>query len=400
MGRHAIEAGKFLKKKARSIFDKLRQYWKRISLFQKSVVVIAVLTFVAGVYLYYSIVSINVQNCEVCEPSDKYHVLKSQRDQKLAIVNIVSHSSQTLLSHTSKLGETVSIHFGKGRLDEMTLTNLKLFRQDVPDTPQSLSFSTHTNAKNSKTFIRISLRQSSALPNAIYLYPVSLPGDNQPNFKMVSEGLDLAIEIGQINAEERGSTSAVNELKIGNWHQNLSGIPITIIPEKKSTIGFRFDSATWDKDKDKDKDTEELLFKPFDFGNQDQGGVGVISASAVGTKALDKDDRFDRFFCGAPKDKTLFMEIWRLNEGECPSQEKTVQLRLSDLKVGKEHVQIAISGNAWALENGHPVVIDPIARLKQNPFIAALVGGCSALLLMQGVLKWIASAKDGFSGEK
>jgi hypothetical protein len=389
MGRYAIEARKYIKKKARSIFAKLRQYWKRISLFQISVAVIAALTFVAGVYFYYSIVSINVQNCEVCDPHDKYHVLKSQRDQELAIVNIVGHSSQTLLSYTGNLGETVSVDFGKAHLDEMTRTNLKNLGLDVPDTPQPLSFSTHSDAKDSKTFIRISLRQSSALPNAIYLFPVSLPGNNQPNFKMVSEGLDLAIEIGQTNAEERRSTSAVSELKIGNWHQNLSGIPITIIPEKNSTIDFRFNSVTWDTDK---------LFKPFDVGNQDQGGVGVILASAVGTKVLNQDNRlFERFFCGAPEDKTLFMEIWRLNEGECPSQEKPVQLGLSDLKVGKEHVQIAISGDAWIQEHGHPVAIDPIVRLKQNPVIAALI---SALLLMPGVLKWMASAKDGFAGEK
>jgi hypothetical protein len=57
---------------------------------------------------------------------------------------------------------------------------------------------------------------------------------------------------------------------------------------------------------------------------------------------------------------------------------------LSSFNIGKEHVQVAVAGYAWTLINGEPAMIDLIALIKENPYLASLLAGADAL-----VLAWI-----------
>ena len=177
------------------------------------------------------------------------------------------------------------------RLDDNTANLLKHFLPDTLASTQPINFNTIQN-KDSKTFIKITLRKPTVMPNALYLSPDLIPNKTQPDFKLMATGLAIAIEISQVKTTENNDSADKNSLAIGNWHYKLAGIPVTIIPENNTNIVFRLSLTEWNPEKP---------FEPFYINNESSG---VITAQAVGTIAtVDKQQSIEDLLCATPKAK-------------------------------------------------------------------------------------------------
>lgn len=295
-------------------------------------------------WIYYLLtlvpVSQRLENCATCAP------VQTSINQKLRIGNIVSdRDNGTLFEYIGDPNQSVQIHFDKARLDDNTAKLLKHFLPDTPTNPQPVNFNTIQN-KDSKTFIKVILRKPTVMPNALYLSPDLMPNKTQPDFKIMAEGLALAIEIVQLKNPDNNSVDDKSGLVIGNWHYKLAGIPVTIIPENGTNIIFRFSLAEWNPKKP---------FEPFFIpGFNNNGNSGVISAQAVGTVAtVEGDQAIDDLLCAAPKsEKILWLGSGNFRKGACPEAGKRTSLKLTAFNIGKETVQISAVGHAWAQING------------------------------------------------
>ncbi len=281
-------------------------------------------------------VSQRLDNCATCSP------LKTSINQKLWLGNIVSDGdNKTLFEYIGDPKQSIQVHFDKARLDDNTVNLLKHFLPDTPTSPQPINFNTIQN-KDSKTFIKIILRKPTVMPNALYLSPDLIPNKTQPDFKLMADGLAIAIEIVQVKTTENNDSDDKNSLVIGNWHYKLAGIPVTIIPENNTNIVFRFSLTEWNPEKP---------FEPFYINNENSG---VITAQAVGKIAtVDEQQTIDDLLCAAPKsEKILWLGSRNFRKGTCPETEKRTSLKLTAFTIGKETVQISATGHAWTKING------------------------------------------------
>jgi hypothetical protein len=295
-------------------------------------------------WMYYLLtlvpVSQRLENCATCSP------LKTSINQKLRLGNIISgRDNEILFEYIGDPKQAVQIHFDKARLDDNTARLLKHFLPDTPTNPQPVNFNTIQN-KDSKTFIKVILRTPTVVPNALYLSPDLISNKTQPDFKLMADGLAVAIEIVQVKTTENNGSDDKNSLVIGNWHYKLAGIPVTIIPENGTNIVFRFSLAEWGPEKP---------FEPFfipGFNNNENSGV--ISAQSVGTVAtVEGNQTIDDLLCAAPtSEKILWLGSRNFRKGTCPEAEKRISLKLTAFNIAKETVQISAAGHAWAKING------------------------------------------------
>ena len=180
---------------------------------------IALPLLLAWIYYLLTLVPVSqrLENCETCSP------VKTSINQKLRIGNIVSDGdNETLFEYIGDPNQSVQIHFDKARLDDNTAKLLKHFLPDTPTNSQPVNFNTIQN-KDSKTFIKVILKKPTVMPNALYLSPDLMPNKTQPDFKIMAEGLALAIEIVQVKNPDNHSADDKSGLVIGNWHYKLAG---------------------------------------------------------------------------------------------------------------------------------------------------------------------------------
>ena len=268
--------------------------------------------------------------------------LKTAINQKLWLGSIISgRDNETLFEYIGNPNQSIQVHFDKARLDDNTANLLKHFLPDTPTSTQPINFNTIQN-KDSKTFIKITLRKPPVMPNALYLSPDLIPNKTQPDFKLMATGLAIAIEIAQVKITENNDSADKNSLAIGNWHYKLAGIPVTIIPENNTNIVFRFSLTEWNPEKP---------FEPFYINNESSG---VTTAQAVGTIAtVDKQQSIEDLLCTTPKsEKILWLGSRSFGKGACPKVEKSTALKLTVFSIGKETVQISATGHAWVKING------------------------------------------------
>lgn len=322
----------------------------------------AVIVFIVLAFLHYQLahllVSVNLasEECKECNP------VKAQLRQVLSISQIISNETY-LESPAISWGpiKNVSIHFNKARLDGKLLANLQRFQPNIPTQAQPIDFNTVGDGI-SQIYITIYLRSQLSLANKLNLTHDLWSQDGQLELKMNPEGIETAVVISQLTDDNNKNTSVGNQLRIGDWHYKLSGIPIVLLPENGTDVLFRF----------------------FSIDRLSSENSTVIHAQSVGVTPRENTElaRPDSLFCGASESgKILLTEINSFLQHGCRNPKKLFPLELSALTFDRENLQISASGNAWVQIKGKPITIDITALIKNNPYLAALLGIFDALLI-------------------
>lgn len=349
-------------KQAKQTASKLYIFFKNNPFFNKTALPLMTAWFA---YILTLIpVSENIEYCKNCA------TLQTSGNQKLVVYNLTG-KEETLFEFIAEPKQSANIHFDKAALDEQTTGLLNQFVPNVPKTAQAIDFIPVQN-QESKIFIKVKIRSKPATSNALYFLRDSASDQSQPDFKIKAVGVNLAIEIAQINSNGNNITADKSELKIGNWHTKLTGIQFTVIPQDNTNVAFRFNLPDWNPD---------YLFEAFAIpavydktsGEMAAQGLGVISETEENQKNVS-------LLCSAPKDNAILLR--KSNEfrnGSCLADNNSSLLALRGFKIGKESVQMTASGHAWAKINGD-LTNNVITYIEKNPFLKQLVEKFKALI--------------------
>lgn len=348
------------------LWRKIKFYWKRRLVRAAA----AALVLAGAIFAQYKLANIPLP--VELENSKKVTIPSVKFGQELVVEGpSLDASAVSLLSHDGKPIEIINAYMDNARLSEATMREHGI-------APRSSSISgpiTYTTRGGEQgrtpdynracsTSIGVGLMTDKKLPSKISFFQTSASGnDNYRHLEIKASDAELAVRISTNPPEappddvedeeiqEDDGPGCLKRIEGDGWKQELiGGLPVQSVVAANSKFYFRFlpmtrNSPLWTG--------TDGLFEPFKFG----GPLGLQARSLSIT---------------TPNGPPVL---------EVRSADEKLPLRISNLKVGSDQLQISMSGKGFVRIDGEDITVDLFERIKKYPLLAGFLAMANAALL-------------------
>jgi hypothetical protein len=287
--------------------------------------------------------------------------------QEIVISGAIVSPRHTFLTYQGNPFEAVDLDFERAQLGDVTASVLSSFPPAPPLQPAAWHFITHEGplldkGETCRTFLEIGVLGDPSTPNEFHLLQLGSPGRNHNrHLEIRTDTAPLVVNVKTEWPEGRENQAMTchKRLQSGDWFRGVINPPIQFVLLPHSSVRINFVSLSpaapaWGG--------SDKPFRAAEFGPLLAREFTVWPIQEDGTVAK-----------GRP---ALQMMAYRDS-----------QLKIKDLEIGSDAVQVSISGTAWSKVNGKTLGFDLWDAMGKNAMFAALLTSGNALLLAW--LRWL-----------
>jgi hypothetical protein len=300
------------------------------------------------------------------ESVEKLHTASaSLAAQEMVIGGATVSPHHTFLTYQGNPFETVDLDFERAQLGDVTASLLSSFPPAPPLQPAPWHFITHEDplvdkGETCRTFLEIGVMGDPSTPNEFHLLQLGNPGRNHNrHLEIRTDAAPFVVNIKTESPEGKEKPMAcLKRLQSGDWSRGVKNPPIQFVVAPHSSFRINFVSLSsvpaWGGSD-----------KPFRAAE-----LGPLLAREFTVRPIQEDGTVAK---GRP---ALHMTAYRDS-----------QLKIKDLEIGSETIQVSLSGTAWTKVNGKTQGFDLWEAMGKNAMFAALLTSANALLLAW--LRWL-----------
>jgi hypothetical protein len=270
--------------------------------------------------------------------------------------------NQILLSYDGSPKESADLDFRNAQIDPMTAMLLgQSGAGPPPSAPGEWDYVTEdkphsTSGEPCKTFIRVTFEDPTGPPDEIHLFQSGDPNlTHFPYIEMKADSAKLIVEArtARPDPQKPNGPGCWHTLQSGQWTTDVPDLPVkfTVMPKSTLRITFVYEAQTpssWS--------ASGMSFKLAELGPLLSRGVVV--------RPMQEDG-------GVVKGPAaLRLDAYRHSN-----------LKIQGLELDSNGLRAAISGKAWAKENGKTLGFDLWDAVQTNMEFGALLAAGNALLL-------------------
>ena len=279
--------------------------------------------------------------------------------QELVLGGATVASHHNFLTYDGGPFETVDLDFDRAQLGEATSTLLSTFPPAPPLDASAWHFITHEDASadtgdSCRCFLTVEQSGSSSAANEFHLLQLGQPGLNharQLEVRTDAASLIVNIKTDWPPGRENKALGCHKRLQSGDWFRGIVNHPVQFVVLPQSAFRIEFVS----------------LF-PAGWGGPDKplrsAQLGPLLAKELTLRPIQEDGTV------ATEPAELHLSAYRDSK-----------LRIRDLIVGSDTLQVSMSGKAWADLKGKAQGFDLWDAMQKNAMFAALLGSANVLLL-------------------
>jgi hypothetical protein len=302
------------------------------------------------------------------ESVDKLHNASAALASQEIVISGASVSPRhALLTYQGDPFETVDLDFERAQLGEVTASSLSNFPPAPPLQPAPWHFITHDNGpadsgETCRTFLNIAVVGDPSARNEFHLLQLGNPGRN--HMRHIEIRTDAASLVVNVKTEwpegrENKAKGCHKRLQSGDWFRGVVNHPIQFVVLPHSSLRMAFVS---------------MSSAGLAWGGPDKplrsAEFGPLLARELTVRPIQEDGSVAK---GQP---ALHMTAYRDS-----------QLKVKDLQIESDALQVAISGTAWAALDGNRQGFDLWDAMGKNAMLAALLSSANVLLLAW--LRWL-----------
>jgi hypothetical protein len=302
------------------------------------------------------------------ESVDKLHNASAElAAQKIVISGATVSPHHALLTYQGDPFETVDLDFERAQLGEVTASSLSSFPPAPPLQPAPWHYITHDSGpaesgETCRAFLNVAVLGDQSARNEFHMLQLGNPGRN--HMRHIEIRTDAASLVVNVKTEwpegrEGKALGCHKRLQSGDWFRGVVNHPIQfiVLPHSSFRIAFVSMSSAVPAWGGPDKP-----FRSAEFG--------PLLARQLTVRPIQEDGSVEK---GYP---ALHMTAYRAS-----------QLKVKDLQIESDALQLAISGTAWAAIDGSRQGFDLWDAMGKNAMFAALLSSANVLLLAW--LRWL-----------
>lgn len=279
----------------------------------------------------------------------------SLSSQEIVVSNAAVTPHRTFLAYDGGASETVDLDFDRAQLGPATSALLANFPPAPPAGPAQWYFITQKDtagSDNCRSFLSIDPPEGAA--NEFHFLQLGQPGlDHARYFEIYTDAAPLVVNIKTDWPEghENHAVGCHKRLQSGDWFRSIVNTPIQFVAFAHSSIKIHVlpvgDNVPWRAN------------KPIQSMQ-----LGPLLAKEVTLRPIRDDGTV------AKASPDLHLSAYRDS-----------QLKVSNLIVGSDSLQLALSGKAWAQLRGKTQGLDLWDAMQKNPLLATVLGSANVVLL-------------------
>jgi hypothetical protein len=302
------------------------------------------------------------------ESVDKLHTASAALAAQEIVISGASVSPHyALLTYQGDPFETVDLDFERAQLGEVTASSLSNFPPAPPLQPAPWHFVTHDDSladsgETCRTFLNIAVLGDQSARNEFHLLQLGNSGRN--HMRHIEIRTDAASLVVNVKTEwpegrENKAKGCHKRLQSGDWFRGVVNHPIQFVVLPHSSLRMAFVSMSsaapaWGG--------PDKPFRSAEFG--------PLLARELTVRPIQEDGSV------AKGPSALHLSAYRDS-----------QLKVKDLQIESDALQVAISGTAWAAIDGNRQGLDLWDAMGKNAMFAALLSSANVLLLAW--LRWL-----------
>jgi hypothetical protein len=350
---------------------KLENLWRRKAVRAVAVAVVVLVTTLAQYVLANRPQQIDLSSSKVTIPA----IFSGQ------ILHVEALSDGLQITHTGKLSEEVDLHFTNARLGPTTILDYEnkhppTIASEIHCSPVVWQDETATSSHKSESRIKpcstsIAIAPTTNRPGVVALNFFQTDTNGQGNYRhLVVEAADAEAEVklkflpplplpssnSNPNINDTEEVDCGRVLSVGSWHERIGGAEeIETVMQPGSALRTRFSALAaglWSG--------VDGYFEPYTLRSRQAGRTTSVPINAREVLIQSADGK-----------QTVFSATSSNNS----------QIRIDNLKVGSDRLQIALSGTAYVTSNGEPVSESIMKQVEKYPLPSAALGALNLAIL-------------------
>jgi hypothetical protein len=287
--------------------------------------------------------------------------------QEIVISEATVSPHHTFLTYQGNPFEAVDLDFERAQLGDVTASLLSSFPPAPPLQPAAWHLITgeddaRKRGESCRTFFEIEVLGDPSTRNEFHLLQLGNPGRNHNrHLEIRTDAASLVVNVKTESPEAIGNKAmgCDKRLQSGNWSHGVGNPPLQFVVSPHSSFRVNFVSLSspvppWGG--------PDKAFQAAEFG--------PLLAHEFTVRPIQEDGTVAK---GKP---ALRMTAYRDS-----------QLKINNLEIGSDVVQVSLSGTAWSKVEGKTLGFDLWDAMAKNAMFAALLTSANALLLAW--LRWL-----------
>jgi hypothetical protein len=287
--------------------------------------------------------------------------------QEIVISGATVSPRHALLTYQGNPFEAVDLDFERAQLGDVIASLLSTFPPAPPLQPAPWHFITDENdapkrGETCRTFLDISVLGDQSARNEFHLVQLGNPGRNHNrHIEIRTDAAPLVVNVKTEwpEGKENQALACQKRLQSGDWFRGVKNAPLQFVVSPHSSLRINFVSLSSSVPPWGGPD------KPFQAAE-----LGPLLAREVTVRTIQEDGT------AAKGRSALQMTAYRDS-----------QLKINNLEIGSDAVQVSLSGKAWSKVDGKTQGFDLWDAMGKNAMFAALLTSGNALLLAW--LRWL-----------
>jgi hypothetical protein len=287
--------------------------------------------------------------------------------QEIVISGATVSPRHSFLTYQGNPFEAVDLDFERAQLGDVTASVLSTFPPAPPLQAAPWHFITERKSSTDsgetcRTFLDISVLGDQSTRNEFHLLQLGNPGRNHNrHIEIRTDAASLVVNVKTEwpEGKEKQALACHKRLQSGDWFRGVENYPVQFVVSPHSSFRVNFVSLSSPVPSWGGPD------KPFQAAE-----FGPLLAREFTVRPIQEDGTLAN---GKP---ALHMTAYRDS-----------QLKIKDLEIGSDALQVSLSGTAWSKVEGKTLGFNLWDAMGKNAMFAALLTSGNALLLAW--LRWL-----------